>query len=176
MYGVYKQHLKFFMILQWRVLNLSNQIVKNIQKVQSKSSVKKFSPTERSYTTTDQECLYVYHALSKWKCYLKGTEFVLITYHSPLTYVSMEFFHRSNMTWEYIPGRTNLADPLCRMRARVASRRKQRVFLDEVDTYMEPRVPSLAWQTNEEEMPDVTCLPPQIQYTFVRYVLILRRP
>jgi hypothetical protein len=38
---------------------------------------KKFSPAECNYTTTDQECLGVIHALEEWRCYLEGGDAVV---------------------------------------------------------------------------------------------------
>lgn len=95
---------------------------------------KKFSSAERNYTTTEQECLAAYFALSKWRCYLENDEatFTLVTDHHPLVYLKsgpvtsrrqirwIEFFERFNFNWEHRPGRTNPADPLSRIPARLA--------------------------------------------------------
>ena len=43
-----------------------------------------FTSAEHNYTTTDQECLGVIHALQDWRCYLEGSEFTLLTDHHPL--------------------------------------------------------------------------------------------
>ena len=87
----------------------------------------KFSPPERNYTTTEQEMLAMYFALQKWRCYLEGPKFVLVTDHAPNTYFQTqptlsrrqarwnEFFQRFDFSWEYRPGRTNIADPLSRI-------------------------------------------------------------
>lgn len=91
----------------------------------------KFSSAEHNYTTTDQECLGVIHALTEWRCYLDGASHVtLVTDHQPLTYLQdqkssnllsrrqarwMEFLSRFSFTWEYRPGRINVADPISRI-------------------------------------------------------------
>jgi hypothetical protein len=94
---------------------------------------KKFKPAERNYSTSEQEMLATYFALSKWLCYLEGVKFTLITDHQPNTFLPemkhilsrrqarwSEFFQRFNFNWEYRPGRNNVADPLSRMPARLA--------------------------------------------------------
>ena len=89
----------------------------------------KFSKAERNYSTGEQELLAVYLALKEWRCYLEGCtgQFELDTDHEPLVYLAyqpmlsrkqaryMEFFSRfSNMKWNHIAGRSNVADPLSR--------------------------------------------------------------
>jgi hypothetical protein len=93
---------------------------------------KKFTPAERNYTTTEQEMLATYFALRKWRCYLEGNDFVLVTDHAPNTFFESqptlsrrqarwnEFFQRFRFRWEYRPGRTNIADPLSRIPPRLA--------------------------------------------------------
>jgi hypothetical protein len=88
---------------------------------------KKFTSAERNYTTTEQEMLAAHFALHKWRCYLEGTPFTLITDHCPNTFFKTqqnlsrrqarwsEFFQRFDFEWQYQPGRTNLADPLSRL-------------------------------------------------------------
>jgi transposase InsO family protein len=69
----------------------------------------------------------VIHALGTWRCYLEGGEpFVVVTDHKPNTFFQsqprlsprqvrwMEFLSRFHFTWQYRPGRTNVADPLSR--------------------------------------------------------------
>ena len=91
----------------------------------------KFSKAEYNYTTTDQECLGTVRALEEWRCYLEGAAAVtLVTDHQPLVYLQgqqraeqlsrrqarwMEKLSRYTVTWEYRPGRINVADPLSRM-------------------------------------------------------------
>ena len=84
-------------------------------------------PAERNYTTTEQEALAVVHALKVWRCYLEGVPFVVVTDHCPNTYLPTqpllsrrqarwsEFLQQFNFTWEYRPGRHNVADPLSRL-------------------------------------------------------------
>lgn len=87
---------------------------------------KKFTPAERNYTTGEQELLGVITALKEWRCYLEGPQVTLVTDHHPLTYLQtsaplsrrqarwLEFMQRFHVTWEYRPGRLNVADPLSR--------------------------------------------------------------
>jgi transposase InsO family protein len=106
---------------------------------------RKFTPAETNYTTTEQECLGVIHALEEWRCYVDGAPVTLVTDHQPLTYLQdqarnnlhnrrqarwMETLSRFHFTWEYRPGRINVADPISRIwepmvamltRARVSS-------------------------------------------------------
>ena len=44
----------------------------------------KLTPAEKNYTTGEQELTTVVHALRTWRCYLEGSECVVITYHNPL--------------------------------------------------------------------------------------------
>ena len=87
----------------------------------------KLTPPERNYTTGEQELLAVYQALCEWRCYVEGAVgLTLVTDHNPLTYLQtqqtlsrrqarwMEFMSRFNYTWQYRPGRINVADPLSR--------------------------------------------------------------
>ncbi|KAJ9518014.1 hypothetical protein QJQ45_004306 [Haematococcus lacustris] len=84
-------------------------------------------PAEVNYTTGEQELLAVVHALKTWRCYLEGVEFKVITDHNPLIYINTqpnlsrrqtrwsEYLQRfKQLTWEYRPGRINVADPLSR--------------------------------------------------------------
>lgn len=86
---------------------------------------RKLSPAEQNYHTGEQELLAVVYALHKYRCYLEGSHFTLVTDHLPNTSLSgkalspqkvrwMEFISRFNFTWVYRPGRINVADPLSR--------------------------------------------------------------
>ncbi|KAK9808466.1 hypothetical protein WJX73_009373 [Symbiochloris irregularis] len=88
---------------------------------------KKLTPAERNYTTTEQELLAVVHAFSVWRCYLEGaTGVTVITDHRPNSFFAtqpllsrrqcrwQEFLSRFHFSWEYRPGRTNVADPISR--------------------------------------------------------------
>lgn len=89
---------------------------------------KRFIPAERNYSTTDQEFLGVIRALTEWRCYLEGSQVTLITDHNPLIHLPsqpmlnrrqarwMEYLSRfePGLTWEYRPGRSNIADPVSR--------------------------------------------------------------
>ena len=86
----------------------------------------KFSPAEKNYTTGEQELLGVIKAMQEWRCYVEGAESVLVTDHNPLTFLQtqpslsrrqarwMEYLARFHYTWEYRPGRLNVADPISR--------------------------------------------------------------
>ena len=88
----------------------------------------KFSSAEVNYTTTEQELLGVIRALQEWRCYLEGGKHpvTLTTDHNPLVFLRsqktlsrrqgrwVEYLERFDHTWKYIPGRTNVADPLSR--------------------------------------------------------------
>ncbi|KAJ9515331.1 hypothetical protein QJQ45_006595 [Haematococcus lacustris] len=84
-------------------------------------------PAEVNYTTGEQELLAVVHALKTWRCFLEGVKFRVITDHNPLVYLQTqpnlsrrqtrwsEFLQRfKQLSWEYKPGKINVADPLSR--------------------------------------------------------------
>ncbi len=88
---------------------------------------RKLTPAEKNYTTGEQELTAVVHALRTWRCYLEGSECVVITDHNPLTYLKsqqnlsrrqarwLEYLEQTfHYRWEYRPGRSNVADPLSR--------------------------------------------------------------
>ena len=89
----------------------------------------KFNPTEARYHIGEKELLAVILALKAWRCYLHGCPggLTLVTDHHPLTYLNTQphlspkqvrwsqFLSQfMPFKWEYIPGRTNVADPLSR--------------------------------------------------------------
>jgi hypothetical protein len=81
---------------------------------------------QRNYTVTERELLAVVEALKHWRCYLGDKPFTVVTDHSPLTHFATkvdlhgrqarwaEVLARFSFTWEYRPGRLNVADPLSR--------------------------------------------------------------
>ena len=84
-------------------------------------------PAEVNYTTSEQELLAVVHAFKTWRCFLEGVNDVtVITDHNPNVTLQTntnlsrrqarwaEYLQRFRFTWEYRPGRTNVADPLSR--------------------------------------------------------------
>ena len=87
---------------------------------------RKLTPTERNWTTSDQELWAVIHALKTWRCYLEGVQFKVVTDHNPNTHLQTqpnlsrrqarwaEYLQRFHFTWTYRPGRGNVADPLSR--------------------------------------------------------------
>jgi hypothetical protein len=40
---------------------------------------RKLSPAEQNYTVTEQEMLGVIHALKTWRCYLEGSDLIVVT-------------------------------------------------------------------------------------------------
>ncbi|KAJ9528913.1 hypothetical protein QJQ45_000477 [Haematococcus lacustris] len=88
---------------------------------------KKLSPPETRYSTGDQELLAIIRAVREWRCYLDGAVDVTIqTDHNPLIYLQtqpnlsrrqvrwMEELSRYKYEIKYIPGATNVADPISR--------------------------------------------------------------
>jgi hypothetical protein len=94
---------------------------------------KKFSKAEFNYSTGEQELLGILNALHDFRCYVEGVHFTLVTDHHPLTYLDTQselsrrqarwvlYLQRFDYTWKYIPGRTNMADPLSRNPALLAA-------------------------------------------------------
>ena len=87
----------------------------------------KFNEAAYNYDTGEQEMLGVIHALRKFRCYVHGKHFTLVTDHEPLVYFSKqavlsrkqsrwaEYLQEYNFTWLHRPGRNNVADPLSRV-------------------------------------------------------------
>ena len=87
---------------------------------------KRLTSAEQNYDVGEQEMLAVVHALELWRCYLDGTEFTVVTDHSPNTFFAnkkllsprqrrwAERLSPFKFVWEYRPGRTNVADPISR--------------------------------------------------------------
>ncbi|GBM59307.1 hypothetical protein AVEN_60651-1 [Araneus ventricosus] len=49
---------------------------------------KKFSETEKEYSTTERECVAIIFAVKKLQCYLDGhTKFLIMTDHNPLVWL-----------------------------------------------------------------------------------------
>ena len=87
---------------------------------------RELTDTEFKWLTSKQEMLAVVHHLNKWRCYLEGRHFVVVTDHEPNTWFHgqqklnprqnrwYEFLAGHDFTWQYRPGRSNMADPLSR--------------------------------------------------------------
>ena len=87
-------------------------------------------PAELNYHTTDQELLGCIYALQQWRCFLEGVPkdmFTLVTDHNPLVHLQdqpdlsrrqarwSEYMQRFTFTWQYRPGRLNVADAISRL-------------------------------------------------------------
>ena len=81
---------------------------------------RKLIPAELNYTTTEQECLAIIHALKIWRCYLEGQpaeRLTLVTDHNPLVHLPKqpslsrrmarwsEYLQRFAFQWSYRPGK-----------------------------------------------------------------------
>ena len=89
---------------------------------------RQLNPAETRYHTTDQELLAVMFALQQWQCYLQGAkhDFLLVTDHHPNinsgTRPSLskrqarwsEKLQKCQFSWQYRPGKKNVADPVSR--------------------------------------------------------------
>ena len=87
---------------------------------------RKLTETEKKWSATEQEMLGVVYHLEKWRCYLEGVHFTVVTDHQPNTWFASqkslsprqarwyEKLRGFDFTWEYRPGRLNAADPLSR--------------------------------------------------------------
>ncbi|KAJ9524331.1 hypothetical protein QJQ45_008531 [Haematococcus lacustris] len=88
---------------------------------------KKMSPAETRYATGEQELLGIIRAVREWRCYLDGAvDVTILTNHNPLIYLQtqpnlsrrqvrwMEELSRYKYEIKYIPGATNVADPISR--------------------------------------------------------------
>ena len=87
---------------------------------------RKLTETESKWSATAQEMLAVVHHMKKWRCYLEGRHFTVVTDHQPNTWFSSQKVLTPRLTrwyekigsytfdWEYRPGRINVADPLSR--------------------------------------------------------------
>ena len=89
---------------------------------------RKLNDAETRYSVTDQELLAVIFAVTQWRCYLQGAKhpFTLVTDHNPNTYFSTQpnlsrrqvrwsdKLQDYDFSWEYRPGKHNVADPISR--------------------------------------------------------------
>ncbi|KAJ9524372.1 hypothetical protein QJQ45_008569 [Haematococcus lacustris] len=85
------------------------------------------SPAETRYATGEQELLGIIRAVREWRCYLDGAvDVTILIDHNPLIYLQtqpnlsrrqvrwMEELSRYKYEIKYIPGATNVADPISR--------------------------------------------------------------
>ena len=117
----------------------------------------KYAPTEKNYTTTEQELLGIVLACKAWRCYIEGADTTFVSDHNPLTYLQtqpnlsrrqarwMELLAMFSYRWQYKPGRLNVADPVSRNPAlavlgimsilAVITRRQTRQALEQAQEY-----------------------------------------
>jgi hypothetical protein len=89
-------------------------------------SSKLLNAAPRNDTVSDRELLAIVEALKQWRCYLGDRHFTVVTDHSPLTHFATkrdlqgrqarwaEVLAMFSFSWEYRPGRINVADPFSR--------------------------------------------------------------
>lgn len=87
---------------------------------------RRMTETELKWGATEKEMLAVVYHLEKWRCYLEGRHFTAVTDHQPNTWFASqkelnprlvrwyERIRSYDFTWQYKPGRVNVADPLSR--------------------------------------------------------------
>ena len=96
---------------------------------------RKMTSAELNYSVSEQELLAIVHALRIWRCYLEGCQgLTIVTDHKPISYLDAqtmlsrrqahwaEFLSRFDYELVYRPGRTNVADPLSRLRVSAITR------------------------------------------------------
>lgn len=89
---------------------------------------KSLSKIERKYSVLDKEAMAIYWGVNRFEMYLRGKEFNVITDHKPLLKIfSTDSIPNARQqrwvlnlqgyrfTLNYVPGKTNIADPLSRL-------------------------------------------------------------
>jgi len=116
---------------------------------------------EVNYTVSEQELLAIVHALRIWRCYLEGCNGLrIVTDHKPISYMDgridlsrrqarwAEFLSRFDYELVYRPGRSNVADPLSRLRVCAITRSLARTIRNsDVDG-------TTVWPTNVSDAPN----------------------
>jgi transposase InsO family protein len=87
---------------------------------------RKFTDTQRNWTTTEQELYALVSNFETWRCYLEGATTELFTDHHPLIWICTQpaltrkqtrwvlFLQRFRFELKHIPGKVNPADPVSR--------------------------------------------------------------
>jgi hypothetical protein len=88
---------------------------------------KRLSSAERNYSATEREFVAIKMSLERWRHFLIGVQFEVLSDHAALTYLTkqshlnrrqarwLDFFQEFSMQIKHVPGKHNVADYLSRM-------------------------------------------------------------
>lgn len=118
---------------------------------------KTLSPTEKKYPTLDKEALGIVWATERFKMYLRGLHFTILTDHKPLVHIFSETSipNQRQERWvlrmqsyryiiRHVPGELTIADPLSRLsdvlNGRKFDKESEKVFCSIVEANRPPAV------------------------------------